>query len=51
MKYVIILGDGMADFPNENLGNKTPLECASKPTIDFLAKKSTAGMVKLFPTE
>ena len=49
MKYVIILGDGMADYPNENLGNKTPLECASKPTIDFLAKKSIAGMVKTVP--
>ncbi len=49
MKYVIILGDGMADFPNENLGNKTPLECAKKPTIDNLAKKSVAGMVKTVP--
>jgi len=49
MKHVIILGDGMADFPNENLGNKTPLECANKPNIDALAKKSFAGMVKTVP--
>ena len=39
MKYVIVLGDGMADRPLESLGGKTPLEYASTPVLDELAKK------------
>lgn len=35
MKYVLILGDGMSDYPIEQLNNKTPLQCAKKPNIDF----------------
>lgn len=46
MKYIILLADGMADRELEELGNKTPLEVAKKPNMDFLFKKSTAGMVK-----
>ncbi len=46
MKYIVFLGDGMADLPNEELGGKTPLECAKKPNIDALAKKGTMGLVK-----
>ncbi len=46
MKYIILLADGMADRPVEELGNKTPLEAANTPAMDELAKKSTAGMVK-----
>ncbi len=46
MKYVIILGDGMADTPNEELGGKTPLECAKKPNIDALCKKGIIGLAK-----
>ena len=37
MKYIVILGDGMADEPVEELGGKTPLEVAQKPAIDSLA--------------
>ena len=37
MKYVIVLGDGMADRPIEELGGKTPLEYASTPTLDELS--------------
>ncbi len=46
MKYVVFLGDGMADFPNEALGGKTPLELAHKPNMDELAKKGTLGLAK-----
>lgn len=46
MKYVVFLGDGMADTPNEELGGKTPLECAKKPNIDALCKKGVLGLAK-----
>lgn len=46
MKYVVFLGDGMADLPNEELGGKTPLECAKKPNIDYLATHGTMGLAK-----
>ncbi len=46
MKYVVFLGDGMADFPCDALGGKTPLEMAKKPHMDALAKKGTMGLAK-----
>jgi 2,3-bisphosphoglycerate-independent phosphoglycerate mutase len=49
MKYIVILGDGMADWPIESLGDKTPLEVAVKPTIDSLASKAEVGLVKTVP--
>lgn len=49
MKYVVVLGDGMADEPIEALGGKTPLEYAQTPTMDALAKVSEIGMVKTIP--
>lgn len=49
MKYVVILGDGMADYPVPQLDNKTPLQYAKKPNIDELAKKSVIGLVKTVP--
>ena len=49
MKYIVILGDGMADEPLECLGNKTPLEVADKPTMDALAGKGELGMAKTVP--
>ncbi len=49
MKYVILLGDGMADLPIESLGGKTPLEVANKPNIDKLAKISEVGIVRTVP--
>ena len=39
MKYLVILGDGMADRPIESLGGKTPLEYATTPKMDELASK------------
>lgn len=49
MKYIIILGDGMADEPIEALGNKTPLQVAKKPYIDLLAAKGKSGMLDTIP--
>lgn len=49
MKYVIVLGDGMADEPIESLGGKTPLEYAATPAMDALSKKSEIGMVHTIP--
>ncbi|MFQ9933533.1 MAG: cofactor-independent phosphoglycerate mutase [Lachnospiraceae bacterium] len=49
MKYVIVLGDGMADEPIPELGDKTPLEYAKTPMLDQLSKKSEVGMVHTIP--
>ena len=49
MKYIIVLGDGMADEPIESLGNKTPLEYAKTPMMDTLAAKSEIGLVHTIP--
>ncbi|MBQ7359146.1 MAG: cofactor-independent phosphoglycerate mutase [Lachnospiraceae bacterium] len=49
MKYVIVLGDGMADEPIESLGGKTPLEYANTPVMDAISKKSELGMVHTIP--
>lgn len=49
MKYVIILGDGMADEPIEELGGKTPLEYARTPVIDDLAGRSEVGLACTIP--
>ena len=46
MKYLVMLCDGMADFPVEALGRKTPLEAADTPCMDRLAKDSEVGLVK-----
>lgn len=46
MKYVVLLCDGMADLPVEELGGKTPMEAANKPNMDKLAKQSKVGLVK-----
>lgn len=49
MKYIVMLGDGMADYPVEALGGRTPLEVAKKPNIDRLARGAELGMVKTVP--
>lgn len=49
MKYVIVLGDGMADEPLEELGGKTPLAYAHTPYLDELAKMSEIGLAKTVP--
>ena len=49
MKYIVVLGDGMADEPVEALGGKTPLEAANTPEMDDLASKGEMGMVQNVP--
>jgi len=49
MKYVIIHGDGMADWPCDELGGKTPLEAAHKPNMDLLATRGTLGLTLTIP--
>lgn len=46
MKHIVILGDGMADWPVEKLGNKTLLQYANTPYMDLLAKQGKTGMLK-----
>ncbi|MGN0585694.1 MAG: cofactor-independent phosphoglycerate mutase [Oscillospiraceae bacterium] len=46
MKYVVLLCDGMADYPVDELGGCTPMEKAVKPNMDKLAKSSVIGLVK-----
>ncbi len=49
MKYVIVLGDGMADEPIQELNGKTPLEYADTPMMDMLAAKAEIGLVHTIP--
>lgn len=50
-KYLILIGDGMADWPIASLGNRTPLEAADKPNMDFMAANGAMGMVQVVPRE
>ena len=49
MKYIVVLGDGMADEPIESLGGKTPLEYAGTPEMDALAARSEIGLLHTIP--
>ena len=49
MKYIICLGDGMADYPVEALGNRTPLEAADKPYMDYVAQHGAIGLCRTIP--
>jgi 2,3-bisphosphoglycerate-independent phosphoglycerate mutase len=51
MKYIIVLGDGMADDPLEAYNGKTPLQMAQKPVIDSLAKNGRTGLLKTVPDD
>jgi len=44
VKYLVLIGDGMADHPLEELGGKTPLESASTPAMDELARRGVIGL-------
>ncbi|MCX5668991.1 MAG: cofactor-independent phosphoglycerate mutase [Candidatus Omnitrophica bacterium] len=48
-KYIVLVGDGMADYPIEELGMRTPLEAARTPNMDFIAKNGTLGQAKTIP--
>lgn len=49
MKYLIVLGDGMADEPCAQLNGKTPMQAAQTPYMDFLAKNGRCGMLSTVP--
>lgn len=49
MKYIVVLGDGMADEPIPELGNKTPLDAAATPVMDALAGAGIIGTVQNVP--
>ena len=49
MKYVLLVGDGMADYPVPELGNKTPLQIARKPNMDLIAANGQNGLLKTIP--
>ena len=49
MKYLLVIGDGMADMPVPELDDKTPLEYASTPVMDMLASKGHIGMAMTVP--
>ena len=50
MKYIIIVPDGMADYPIAELGNKTPLEAARKANMNRLALRGMTGLIQTIPT-
>ena len=49
MKYIIVLGDGMADEPIGKLGGRTPLQAADTPAMDWLAAHGRCGLLKTVP--
>jgi 2,3-bisphosphoglycerate-independent phosphoglycerate mutase len=49
MKYLLIVGDGMADYPLKELDNRTPLQAANKPNFDMIAAKGCNGLFKTIP--
>jgi 2,3-bisphosphoglycerate-independent phosphoglycerate mutase len=51
MKYIVILGDGMADEPLIQLGGKTPLEYAKTPNMDRMAQNGACGMLQTIPDD
>ncbi|HRZ87212.1 MAG TPA: phosphoglycerate mutase, partial [bacterium] len=49
MKYVVLVGDGMADYPIKELKKKTPLEAARTPNIDRIAREGSGGLARTVP--
>jgi 2,3-bisphosphoglycerate-independent phosphoglycerate mutase len=49
MKYLLVVGDGMADYPIPELGGKTPLQAAYKPNMDKIAAKGCSGLLRTVP--
>ena len=49
MKFIILQGDGMADYPLGVLGGKTPLEAARTPNMDWLAARGVFGLAHVIP--
>ena len=51
MKYVVLVPDGAADLPLDDLGGRTPLEAAKTPNLDRLASEGIVGLVNMIPPE
>jgi 2,3-bisphosphoglycerate-independent phosphoglycerate mutase len=49
MKYLLVVGDGMADYPVPELGGKTPLQVARKPNMNSIAAKGRSGLLRTIP--
>ncbi len=49
LKFIVVVGDGMADEPLEELGGKTPLEAACTPNMDFYASQGLVGLLRTIP--
>jgi 2,3-bisphosphoglycerate-independent phosphoglycerate mutase len=49
MKYIVLVGDGMADYPIKEVGERTPIEVAQTPNMDFIAKAGRLGRTKNIP--
>ena len=49
MKYIELVPDGMADLPIASLGNRTPLEAAKTPNMDFIARFGKVGTMRTIP--
>lgn len=49
MKYIVLLGDGMSDERLQELGDKTPLQAARTPNMDFMAKNGRIGLARTVP--
>ena len=49
MKYIVLVADGMADYPVKELGDRTPLEAANVPNLDFIARNGRMGRAKTIP--
>jgi len=50
MKYIVLVCDGMSDYPLQELGERTPLEAAKTPNLDFIAKHGRLGRVRTVPS-
>jgi 2,3-bisphosphoglycerate-independent phosphoglycerate mutase len=51
VKYLLVIGDGMADYPIAELGGKTPLQAAYKPNMDAIAARGRSGLIRNVPDE
>jgi 2,3-bisphosphoglycerate-independent phosphoglycerate mutase len=51
MKYIVVIGDGMADYPIEELKGKTPLQVAHKPNMDGIAQRGKSGLLTTIPED
>ena len=51
MKHIVILGDGMADYPIPDLNHRTPLMVADKPAMDTIARSGRTGQLRTIPDD